>query len=174
MVRLFKVAVAAVVGSLAFVILVRAENDARPGPNAADRAFATQLWQALAMARMVGADAIRTAPFKGGGTHTEVLEYLEQNVRVGYLNSLAIVKRNYTNQNGKTVSLANVWKDPAPYLMSVTVMFRRPGFDRSRKDWFYAEYEPNGKVTYAGKVEHCIGCHQAAEGGDFRFLPVAE
>ena len=35
-----------------------------------------------------GASTIRTAPFKGGGTHTEVLEYLSQNVRVGYLDEL--------------------------------------------------------------------------------------
>lgn len=143
-----------------------------PPPNSTDRAFAVQLWQAMTWARMVGDGATRSAPFKGGPTHTEVLEYLEQTVRVGFVEGLAVVKKNYTDQNDKKVSVANVWRDPKTYMMSVTVMFRRRGYDPKNADWFWAEYEPNGTVTYAGKVEHCIVCHQP--GKDYRFLPLPE
>jgi hypothetical protein len=157
--------------TVALIAAGRAQDNIPP-PASADRAFAIQLWQAMLGLRLVGDNAVRTAPFKGGPTHTEVLEYLEQNVRVGFLDGLTIVKRNYTSQNGLNVSVANVWTNPKPFLMSITVMFRRRGFDPARNDWFWVEYEPDGKVTYAGKVEHCIGCHQP--GKDYRLLPLPE
>jgi Cytochrome P460 len=156
------------------VINAAAAQDNIPPPTSADRAFAVQLWDAMFRARLVGDNSVRTAPFTGGPTHTEVLEYLEQNVRVGFLDGLAIIKKNYTDQNGKTVSISKAWADPKTYLMSITVMYRRRGYDTSRKNWFWAEYEPTGKATYAGKVDHCIVCHQPAPGGDFRFLPLPE
>jgi hypothetical protein len=162
---------ALVVAGLGLITAVPAQDNP---PSSADRAFGVQLWQAMQRANLVGDAAVRTAPFRGGPTHTEVLEYLEQSLRVGFLDGLAVIKKNYTSQNGKTVSVAAVWADPKPYLMSITVMFRRRGYDPPRKDWFWAEYEPNGTVSFAGKVEHCIGCHEPAEGKDYRFLPVPD
>jgi hypothetical protein len=164
----------ALIGCSVALITFALAQDNIPPPSSADRAFAVQLWDAMLRARLVGDNAVRTAPFKGGPTHTEVLEYLEQNVRVGFLDGLTVIKRNYTSQNGREVSVAKVWTDPKPYLMSITVMYRRRGYDPARKDWFWVEYEPGGAVTYAGKVEHCIVCHEPAEGKDYRFLPVAE
>lgn len=161
----------ALLASGAALITVAPAQDNIPPPASADRAFAVQLWDTLLRNRLVGDNAIRSAPFKGGPTHTEVLEYFEQSLRVGFLDGQGVIKKNYTSQNGKAVSVAKVWQDPKPYLMSITVMFRRRGYDAAHKDWFWVEYEPNGKVTYAGKVEHCIVCHEPAEGKDYRFLP---
>jgi hypothetical protein len=152
----------------AFLLAVGvATADDKPPPPPADVAFARQLWQQMAWAGLVGDNAVRSAPFKGGGTHTAIIEYLAQNVRVGHLSGLVLIKKN---NDGDDVSIERVWDDPKKYLSSITIMFRRRGYDPQNADWFWAEYAPNGTVDYAGKVEHCIVCHKAGR-RDYRFLP---
>lgn len=159
----------AVLAGAAFAVRVAAEENIQP-PTPADRAYAEKLWSALAEAQVVGAGSLKSALFKGGGTHTEVLEYLERSTPVDGADLTAIVKKNYTARNGREATVKSVWNDRDAFLMSVTVMLKRPGFDPEHADWFWVEYEPSGQVTYAGVVRHCIACHQAGD-AQLRFLP---
>jgi len=153
-------------------VAAAAEENIQP-PTPSDRAYAERLWAALGEARVVGPDSLKTALFKGGGTHTEVLEYFERKTPVAGADLNAVVKKNYTAKNGREATLKSVWNDREAFLMSVTVMLKRPGFDPEHADWFWAEYEPSGAVTYAGVVRHCIACHKAGD-KELRFLPMEE
>ena len=63
----------------------------------------------------------------------------------------------------------------AKTLMATTVMYRSKGYDPEHGDWFWAKYEPDGRVarmngmSVAGRVEMCIECHGGASGGDYSF-----
>lgn len=60
-------------------------------------------------------------------------------------------------------------------LMAVTVMYRSKGYDPEHGDWYWAKYEPDGRVSriegmaVAGRVQMCADCHSSAAGGDFAF-----
>lgn len=62
-----------------------------------------------------------------------------------------IVKENYT---------------PEKKLSALTVMYKIKGYNPSDGDWFWAKYEPYGKVLASGKVEACIGCHAGNKAND--------
>lgn len=66
--------------------------------------------------------------------------------------SSIVVKENYTS--GKK-------------LAALTVMFKIKGYNPSAGDWFWAKYEPYGKVLASGKVEACISCHASNKTNDF-------
>jgi len=87
-----------------------------------------------------------------------------------------------TNFGGDGVSVDAVNANPGNYLASVTVMFKRAGFDPDNNDWFWAKYLPDGSLDknpkgmqLAGRVAKgntqagCIACHSAAPGGDLVF-----
>ncbi len=63
-----------------------------------------------------------------------------------------IVKENYT---------------PEKKLSALTVMYKIGGYNPSAGDWFWAKYEPYGKVLASGKVEACISCHGSNTTNDF-------
>jgi hypothetical protein len=66
-------------------------------------------------------------------------------------------------------------------LGAITVMKRIAGYSPDAGDWFFAKYEPDGRVArnpqgwpLAGRVglgadAACVGCHAGADGGDFFF-----
>jgi hypothetical protein len=56
---------------------------------------------------------------------------------------------------------------PDKKLAVLTVMYKIKGFNGSAGDWFWAKYEPFGKVLAAGKVEACISCHGGNKANDF-------
>lgn len=128
--------------------------------------FASSLWSALEDARMVGEGAVRTRPYEGTEPHGAILEYLEDEVEVAGNNGVAIVKRNY---GGEDASIERVWSDGRDLLASVTVMYRREGYDPEHGNWYWAKYGPDGGVDTAGKVESCIACHEGAPGDDYLF-----
>lgn len=76
-----------------------------------------------------------------------------------------IVKENYS---------------PDKKLMAITVMQRSKGYDPEHGDWYYAKYNPDGKIAttppemksmpVAGKFMMCIECHSGADGNDFAFF----
>lgn len=54
-------------------------------------------------------------------------------------------------------------------LMAITPMYKVKGYNPEGGDWFWAKYDPNGKVLGAGKMKGCIQCHQARKYQDWLF-----
>jgi hypothetical protein len=63
-----------------------------------------------------------------------------------------IVKENYTSEKK---------------LAAITVIYKIQGYNPSAGDWFWAKYDPSGKILASGKVESCIKCHGTHEKNDF-------
>ncbi len=63
-----------------------------------------------------------------------------------------IVKENYTTEKK---------------LAALTVMYKIRGYNPSAGDWFWAKYDPYGKVLASGKVDACINCHGGNKANDF-------
>ncbi|MGQ0648365.1 MAG: cytochrome P460 family protein [Gemmatimonadaceae bacterium] len=55
---------------------------------------------------------------------------------------------------------------PDSTLMAITVMEKVQGYDAQHQDWFWAKYQPGGKVEAAGRVDMCYQCHQGAADHD--------
>ncbi len=55
-------------------------------------------------------------------------------------------------------------------LSNVTVMAKVAGYNPDDGDWFWAKYDPQGKVTGAGKVEACYECHAGVKDNDYIIL----
>ena len=55
-------------------------------------------------------------------------------------------------------------------LKALTVMYKVEGFNPKAGDWFWAKYNPKGKVAKSGKVKGCIGCHTSVEDNDYIFV----
>jgi len=58
---------------------------------------------------------------------------------------------------------------PDKMLAAVTVMYKKSGYNPQAGDYFWLKFTPDGKIEAEGKVEMCIGCHRAAQKGDFLF-----
>lgn len=142
-------------------------------------AFAERLWAALRDAGLTGPGAIAGMPYVGSHPHGAVLDTLDATVAVDGRRGEVIVKRDY---RGRGVTVASVVNDRTRNLNSVAVMFRREvGYDPGNRDWFWVQYDPDGRVGHngdgallAGRVAKglnagCIACHRAAPGGDFVF-----
>lgn len=54
---------------------------------------------------------------------------------------------------------------PDRTLDALTVMYKAPGYDPEHSNWFFAEFQPDGGVEAAGRVERCQDCHE--EGPDY-------
>jgi Cytochrome P460 len=64
-------------------------------------------------------------------------------------------------------------------VQSVSVMYRVKGTAPNTNDWYWLEFQPNGKIAkttaeegnkpIAGQVASCIECHRKATGNDFVF-----
>ncbi len=138
---------------------------------------------------MVGRQAKALKPFIGAARpHGWVLEVDSGTVDVSGHVGFVVVKKNY---KGSHISVADVERDRAKYLDSISVMFRREaGYDMDNQNWFWAQYRPDGrlavmrkmgmKVAMAGRMmkgatpdenRGCIYCHSSAGGGDYIFYP---
>jgi hypothetical protein len=156
------------------------------GPDDLD--FANKLWAAMADARLVGPNALKTTTYQGGtGLHTTTLTALQGMVSVGDNSGLAIVKNNFRGAEGKDVTDADIIERPQEFGGPVTVMYQRAGYDPDNQNWFWAVFRPNGEVvvnprgmTMAGRIVgggalpdapfNCVACHQGAPGDDMVFL----
>ncbi len=63
-----------------------------------------------------------------------------------------VVKENYTQEKK---------------LAALTVMCKIKGYNPEANDWFWAMYQPDGKIQAEGKVEMCINCHGAQKDNDY-------
>ena len=144
----------------------------------ADNAFAAALWQELVDAKLAGPGGFQSRPYNGQHPHGAVLQLFDLQLTVAGETNRLVLSRNY---GGPGVSVQAVANDPVQYLNSVTVMFKRPGYDPQNQDWFWAKYLPDGSldknpkgVLLAGRVDKnntlggCIACHRVA-GGDMLF-----
>ncbi|MFO1352840.1 MAG: cytochrome P460 family protein [Gammaproteobacteria bacterium] len=143
-------------------------------PPSDDTAYAALLWKTLAEAHLIGPGAIHSKPFIDFRPHGVIAENVESALTVAGQTGPVIVKRNY---GGADARLDKVATDPDHYLTSVSVMFRRPGYDSANRDWFWAEYKPDGALAHnaqgaplAGRAVQgaggCVACHALAPGND--------
>lgn len=146
-----------------------------------DVAYAKQLWQLMASAKLVGDDAIRVRPFEGNEPHGAIQEVLATTATVKGHTGRLLVKRNHGGKKDLTVE--EVYDNPTKYLAAITIMFKREnGYDADNKNWFWAKYKPDGSLDknpkgalLAGRVakgadKGCIFCHTAAGGEDLETL----
>lgn len=143
-----------------------------------DVEYAAKLWRALEKAHFVGKHAVYSTPYTGQHPHGAILDTIDGELKVRGETGTVIVKRNYGGEAASKQSVAN---DPKKYLMAVTVMYKRKGYDPEDGDWFWVKYNPDGSLAknpkgmaLAGRVakgasQGCIACHKAAPGGDFVF-----
>ena len=155
------------------------KDDTMPFGGPESVAYAGDLWRALQAARLVGPAAIETKAYSGQHPHGAVLQNVDTILTVNGVSGPVLVKNNY---GGEGASVESVTMNPSKYLVAVTVMFKRPGYDPDNKDWFWAKYLPDGSLDknpkgmpLAGRVAKadppagCIACHSAAPGGDMVF-----
>ncbi|NOX14781.1 MAG: hypothetical protein GXP61_01895 [Epsilonproteobacteria bacterium] len=136
-----------------------------------DISYAKSLWQKM---EAKGLNSTPANLYVGGPPHGKVREIVESTID----GNRVIIKRNY---RGKDMTVAKVAANRAKYLVSVTVMLKRKGFDPQDADWFWVKYTPNGtimknkkKMSLAGKIAKgkpigCIACHAGAPKGSFVF-----
>lgn len=137
-----------------------------------DVAFAARLWRSLGSAGLVGDGAWQSRAYPGRQPHGAVLQRFQGRIDLDGGPAQVRVLRNY---RGAGVGVQAVAENPRRHLSSVSVMFRRPGYDPANRDWFWAEYDTDGEpkrdpegLYLAGRVGGarapggCIGCHAAA------------
>ncbi len=147
-----------------------------------DVSYATKLWQALSEAKLVGPQTLRSYPYEGTPPHGDVLEFLTTDLTIDNHTGIVLVKKNYY---GDGIDDEDVLEDPAKYMQSITVMFKREaGYDPEDLDWFWVKYNPDGSLAsnpkgmkLAGRVakgasQGCIACHKSAEGDDMVYTPI--
>jgi hypothetical protein len=84
-----------------------------------------------------------------------------------YVNQLA--QDALTNGAARMAPGAIIVKEnygPDSTLMAITVMEKVQGYDPPHQDWFWAKYQPGGKVEAAGRLDMCSQCHQGAADHD--------
>lgn len=99
--------------------------------------------------------------YKGKHPHGAFLTtYINDNarysIRVGerMASGSLVIKENYT---------------PEKKLSAVTVMYKIKGYNPAAGDWYWAKYDPKGKVLTEGKVTGCIECHVSRKDNDYIF-----
>lgn len=85
-------------------------------------------------------------------TYVNSEAYFSIGKKVQMADGSIIVKENYTSSKK---------------LDALTVMYKIQGYNPEAGDWFWAKYDPYGRVLASGKVQACIGCHGANKGNDF-------
>jgi hypothetical protein len=87
-----------------------------------------------------------------------------------YVNDVAL--KGFRNWEGGLPDNAIVVKEnymPDKILAAVTVMYKKAGYSPQAGDYFWLKFTPDGKIEAEGRVEMCVGCHRAAQKGDFLF-----
>ena len=78
----------------------------------------------------------------------QALPSFEDSTSLALPNGAIIVKEGYSSNNGSSIN-------------TVTVMKKIDGYDPDHGDWFWASYEPNGKINNAGSLSSCYNCHSS-------------
>ncbi len=91
------------------------------------------------------------------------------NIVTTYLNDNAMysVKKGIKMVDGSIVVTENY--DDKGELGAIFVMYKIKGYNPSAGDWFWAQYDPQGKPVVAGRVKACIKCHSSKSSNDYIF-----
>ncbi len=82
-------------------------------------------------------------------------------------NALYSIKAGGKMANGSIVVTENY--NESGKLLSLFVMYKIKGYNPSAGDWFWVQYNPEGKTITAGRVEACIKCHEKKKDNDYIF-----
>lgn len=84
-----------------------------------------------------------------------------------YVNKIAFgsLKAKKGMQNGSIIAKENY--DPSKNYMALTVMYKVEGYNPEAGDWFWAKYDPKGKLVDSGKLKGCIDCHASNVANDY-------
>jgi hypothetical protein len=172
-----------IVIGLAFLPLPVQSAGGAPAPQApayggaADFGFAVVIWSQLADYRNW---IMKSDYFPGKSPHGSIVRVYYNMVTMNGVPHHVILKENFSG--GDSVAPAEVAKDPAKYLKSITVQVERePGYDPDNRNWFWVQYKADGTVStdekgmpLAGRIAKgqttgCIACHANAKGKDYLF-----
>ena len=81
-----------------------------------------------------------------------------------YANAVALkaAREGTPMPQGAILVKENYGKDKKT-LMAVTPMYKVKGYNPEAGDWFWAKYDPKGKILKEGKVKGCIDCHRTQD-----------
>ena len=82
-----------------------------------------------------------------------------------YANKQALESTKLPLNNGAMVAKYNL--SPANEIKAIAIMYKVKGYNPSAGDWFWVEYDPEGKVLKEGKDASCIKCHSRATDNDY-------
>ena len=160
--------------SMSFIAEVFAED--LPSGTPEDDAYAAKVWHYLQQNQLVGKNRIRSFPFFGKRPHGSIQEVIATEATINGHKGRLIVKHNYGAKKALTLEEVYSSKQSENY-EALTIMFQREkGYDTANSDWFWAEYEANGKVFIyqnqhlSGRSRMCLGCHTPLGGKDKEIL----
>ncbi|RJQ50586.1 MAG: hypothetical protein C4526_11575 [Nitrospiraceae bacterium] len=82
-------------------------------------------------------------------------------------NALYSIKAGKKTANGSIIVTENY--AGGKKLSAVFVMYKIRGYNPPAGDWYWAQYDANGKTVTEGKVGDCIGCHAKMKENDYIF-----
>jgi hypothetical protein len=154
---------------------VAAESENGHG-GAVDDAYAAQLWAYMAENQLVGKNRMRSYPFVGSRPHGSIQEVITTEAKIDGHRGRLIVKHNYGADEDLSPKSVYSSKLDENY-EALTIMFKREeGYDPGNKDWFWAEYKPDGSIlvyqgtNLSGRSPVCLGCHIPLGGDDREVL----
>ena len=128
----------------------------------ARRPFEDRLWswlQAVQYRHWGPMPGQSTGTIPGKSPHGDFVKmYANRSAVQGMEDRAIIIKENY-GPDGET-------------LMAITLMYKIKDYDPENGDWYWAKYDADGRPSQmegqplVGRVQACIQCHAAAEGGD--------
>lgn len=147
-----------------------------PSGTPEDDAYAAKIWAYLETQNLVGANRVRSHPFVGSRPHGSIQEFIATEGTIDGHTGRLLVKHNYGAESGLTAQ--DVYSAaPGENYEALTIMFQREeGYDPDNKDWFWAEYNPDGSVlnyqgtNLSGRSTLCIACHTPLGGEDREIL----
>ncbi|HBR20991.1 MAG TPA: hypothetical protein DD713_00235 [Nitrospiraceae bacterium] len=86
-----------------------------------------------------------------------------------FINSTAhfSIKKKKGMEDGSIIVKENYSADKK--FAALSVMYKIKGYNPDGGDWFWAQYDPDGKAIAAGKVKKCIDCHSTKKDNDYIF-----
>lgn len=82
-------------------------------------------------------------------------------------NALYSVKAGKRMANGSMIVTENYTEGEK--LSAIFIMYKISGYNPSAGDWYWAQYDVNGKAIVEGKAEACIECHTKMKDNDYIF-----
>jgi len=58
-------------------------------------------------------------------------------------------------------------RSPEGNLVNIAIMYKVKGYDAANRDWYWLEYDAQGKVLFEGKAQICFACHSVQEENDY-------